>query len=231
MGRLDADFADRLEQEKLSALAEFAAGAGHEINNPLAVISGRAQLFLRHERDPERRRDLALINSQARRVHEMIADLMLFARPPAPRLADCDVRQVVEKVVEELSGRAAEAGIKISVHFDEDLPSIQADATQLQVAVRPFARMHSKCLDQVVRLRSPVGGTTFENPLPSRERERERSGNSSSSPSATTGRACHRTCAATRSTRFIPAVAPDADSATGCQSVGALSRCTVAGWK
>ena len=86
-----ASFTERLEQEKLESLAEFAAGAGHEINNPLAVISGRAQLFLRHEKDPERRRELAVINTQARRVHEMIADLMLFARPPEPRLATCDV--------------------------------------------------------------------------------------------------------------------------------------------
>ena len=38
---------DELERAKLEALAEFAAGAGHEINNPLAVISGRAQLLLR----------------------------------------------------------------------------------------------------------------------------------------------------------------------------------------
>jgi signal transduction histidine kinase len=33
----------QLEARKLAALAEFAAGAGHEINNPLAVISGQAQ--------------------------------------------------------------------------------------------------------------------------------------------------------------------------------------------
>jgi signal transduction histidine kinase len=37
----------RLQDQKLSALAEFAAGAGHEINNPLAVISGQAQYLLR----------------------------------------------------------------------------------------------------------------------------------------------------------------------------------------
>ena len=33
-----------VEAEKLAALAEFAAGAGHEINNPLTVIAGRAEL-------------------------------------------------------------------------------------------------------------------------------------------------------------------------------------------
>ena len=38
---------ERLQTSKLSALAEFAAGAGHEINNPLAVISGQAQYVLK----------------------------------------------------------------------------------------------------------------------------------------------------------------------------------------
>ncbi|MFN9906370.1 MAG: histidine kinase dimerization/phospho-acceptor domain-containing protein, partial [bacterium] len=40
--------------EKLSALAEFAAGAGHEINNPVATISGSVQQLLPGERDPDR---------------------------------------------------------------------------------------------------------------------------------------------------------------------------------
>ena len=78
------DFQQALEAEKLEAMAEFAAGAGHEINNPLTVISGRAQLLLREETDPERRHALALISAQAMRVYEMIADMMLFARPPGP---------------------------------------------------------------------------------------------------------------------------------------------------
>src|SRR5207249_4278774 len=41
------DEKNRLQGMKLSALAEFAAGAGHEINNPLAVISGQAQYVLK----------------------------------------------------------------------------------------------------------------------------------------------------------------------------------------
>jgi signal transduction histidine kinase len=87
LARLESDFQRALEFEKLEALAEFAAGAGHEINNPLTVISGRAQLLLREETNPERRHALALINAQAMRVYEMIADMMLFARPPRPELA------------------------------------------------------------------------------------------------------------------------------------------------
>ncbi|MCA9048009.1 MAG: hypothetical protein KDA89_04740, partial [Planctomycetaceae bacterium] len=41
-----------LRDAKLDSLGEFAAGAGHEINNPVAAISGRAQMLLRDETDP-----------------------------------------------------------------------------------------------------------------------------------------------------------------------------------
>jgi hypothetical protein len=133
---LETQFDRRLEEEKLESLAEFAAGAGHEINNPLAVISGRAQLFLRHEQDPERRRELAVINTQARRVHEMIADLMLFARPPQPRLEPCNVAQTIETVVAELATRAEAQSVTLAFDCPRDLPALHADVTQLQVALR-----------------------------------------------------------------------------------------------
>ena len=133
---LETRFQELLEAEKLEALAEFAAGAGHEINNPLAVISGRAQLFLKGETDPERRRELALVHAQAMRVHEMIADLMLFARPPEPRKANCDVAGILDAVLAELTPKAAERRVAlVRTELGQPLP-VEADATQLAVALR-----------------------------------------------------------------------------------------------
>ena len=106
--QLESRFNETLEREKLEAMAEFAAGAGHEINNPLTVIAGRAQLFLLEEKDPERRRGLALVNAQAMRVYEMIADMRLFARPPEPERRPTDLAELADRVVREVSARAAE---------------------------------------------------------------------------------------------------------------------------
>ena len=83
-GGAEGDYEDRLERERLEAMAEFAAGAGHEINNPLATIVGRVQLLMRQEEDADRRRSLAIIGAQAYRIRDMIGDAMLFARPPRP---------------------------------------------------------------------------------------------------------------------------------------------------
>lgn len=127
--------AQRVEAEKLAALAEFAAGAGHEINNPLAVISGRAQLLLAGEKDPERRRELATIHRQALRIREMISDLMHFARPAQPRLASLDLRDVVTNVVERLQTRARGSQVELTWNPPAETLSVRGDRNQLAVAL------------------------------------------------------------------------------------------------
>ena len=134
--QIEADFQNTLEHEKLEAMAEFAAGAGHEINNPIAVIAGRAQLMLQDETDPERARSLALINAQAKRVYEMIADMRLFARPPEPTFERVDLVSLIDELFDELA-ETAEAnamtlrrlGVRRAVELD-------ADPTQLIIMLR-----------------------------------------------------------------------------------------------
>ena len=140
LASLEGEFQARLEAEKLAAMAEFAAGAGHEINNPLTVIAGRAQLSLREEQDPERRRALALISAQAKRAHEMIADMMLFARPPKPEPTLIDVVELVDRVIEEVSSRAARQEIALSRAGHAGPLKIEADGTQLTVALRAMCQ-------------------------------------------------------------------------------------------
>src|SRR5881398_3841488 len=95
-GNESSEFLRAVEAAKLQALYNFAYGLSHEINNPLANIATRAQTLLADEKDPERRRKLATIVQQAFRAHEMIADLMLFARPPALRLEEIDLARLAD---------------------------------------------------------------------------------------------------------------------------------------
>src|SRR5262245_11964910 len=100
------DFLRAVEAAKLQALYNFAYGLSHEINNPLANISARAQTLLVDEREPERRRKLATIVQQAFKAHEMIADLMHFARPPTMRPQSTDLAKLADTVVAELQEQA-----------------------------------------------------------------------------------------------------------------------------
>ncbi|MBW3539541.1 MAG: HAMP domain-containing histidine kinase [Planctomycetes bacterium] len=126
-------------RELLEALAEFAAGAGHEINNPVAVIVGRVERLLRDERDPERRHALAAIAAQAYRIRDMIGDAMLFARPPAPAPEPLDLAAHLQALLPALAERAAEMSATLSLKATGPVP-ILADRAQLSVVVECLVR-------------------------------------------------------------------------------------------
>jgi signal transduction histidine kinase len=106
---------EQLRQRKLRALAEFAAGAGHEINNPLAVISGQAQYLLSHEAEPARRTSLEKIIGQTQRIHGLLRELMQFARPPAPQFRSVDLVRVIDEVATALGELALHHKVRVIV--------------------------------------------------------------------------------------------------------------------
>jgi signal transduction histidine kinase len=136
LDRFAADFNNELRRQKLAALRAFAYGAGHEINNPLANIATRAQTLLRNETDPERRRALATINSQVFRAHEMITDVMLFARPPQPTLQPVNLVAVIDTVLDELKPISLDQETELERIVEDETITISADEDQLATAVK-----------------------------------------------------------------------------------------------
>jgi signal transduction histidine kinase len=156
--------ADRLQAQKLLALAELAAGAGHEINNPLAVISGQAQYLLKHLRAAEAgrpreqepaccadqeaarfppsaiRHSLETIIGQTQRIHQILGDLMQFARPAAPQKQLVDVAALVRDTAASLQALAGERGVRL-VCQQPDVPiTLFADPAQLARALACLLR-------------------------------------------------------------------------------------------
>jgi signal transduction histidine kinase len=170
MAELEPSQRDALHAEKMAALAEFAAGAGHEINNPLAVIAGRAQLLLRGETDPERRRDLAVIHAQAMRITEMIADLRLFATCPEPERQMVDLVALVHEVVESLRPVAEQQQTALVEGSISPKPAamassglqILADPVQLTVAIRALCQNSLEALGSHGRVEVSVGSMEGE---------------------------------------------------------------------
>ncbi|HET6572050.1 MAG TPA: HAMP domain-containing sensor histidine kinase [Fimbriiglobus sp.] len=111
--RLRADFQSRVRDSRLEGLAEFAAGASHEINNPLAVIRGHAQLLLAREDDPDRRRQLEAIVRQTRRVHDLLHGTLQFARPPRPAPLPVRATDWIADVVADHEPDAAAKGVSL----------------------------------------------------------------------------------------------------------------------
>ncbi|WP_435017328.1 ATP-binding protein [Tundrisphaera sp. TA3] len=111
----------------VEGLAEFAAGAGHELNNPLAVILGRAQLVMGRVEDTEARRSLQAIITQAQRAHRILRDLMYVARPPEPRVRACQPDEIVRACIRDLQPEAEARGILLTAESREANPRAWGD--------------------------------------------------------------------------------------------------------
>ena len=134
------DFLLELERQKLEAVKELAYGASHEINNPLANIAARAQTLLRDETCPERRHSLESIHQQAMRAHEMISDLMLFARPPKLVLEALDLRDLAEQTAHRFESDLQQREIRLTLKLPDEPCTIDGDRQQLEVAFAALCR-------------------------------------------------------------------------------------------
>jgi signal transduction histidine kinase len=165
--------AEQSRRGKLQALAEFAAGASHEINNPLAVISGQAQYLLGHEQDwfpgapdGQARRALEKIVSQTRRVHGILRELMQYARPLPPRRTWVDVPALLGEVAASLRDLIEQRRVRVEVQAPAEPLAAYLDAEQVRTALGCLLRnaVEAAPADGWARLRlSPLdGGAAFE---------------------------------------------------------------------
>jgi len=138
-GRVAREGPDR-RRAMLEALAEFAGGAGHELNNPLAVIMGRAQLLMAREVDPGSVRSLRAIIAQAQRAHRILRDLMYIARPPEPRPRPCLPEEIVRACLVDLRDEADVRGVRIASDPVEPRPRVWADPDPLRQVADILAR-------------------------------------------------------------------------------------------
>jgi len=124
--------AQLVQTEKLVSLGQLAAGAAHEINNPLAAILGFSDLLADDETLPPKARSTASkIRDQARRTKTLVGNLLSFARQVPAERTLLDMNTVVNNAVQlrELDLRSSTT--RIELQFESVLPSVRGDGNQL----------------------------------------------------------------------------------------------------
>lgn len=107
--------AELRQAERLSSLGQLSAGMAHEIRNPLAGIAMTAQVLKsRLGERPDAEPYLDRIQAEIQRLERIVRSLLEFSRPARPRLAPLDLAASARRVLEDLAGQAAAAGIEFA---------------------------------------------------------------------------------------------------------------------
>jgi len=124
--------AQMVQSEKLASLGELAAGAAHEINNPLTAILGYSDLLADDESLPERTRTTAgKIRGQARRTKNLVQNLLSFARQVPSERTLLDINTVVSNAVQLRALDLHSGGYAVDLQLESVLPGVRGDNNQL----------------------------------------------------------------------------------------------------
>lgn len=85
--------------DRLAAIGRLSAGLAHEIRNPLASISGSAQLLRETNKlDAEDQHLLGIVVKEAERLNHLLSDFLSFARPRKPTKTELDLSSLLEEL-------------------------------------------------------------------------------------------------------------------------------------
>jgi PAS domain S-box-containing protein len=126
--------------DKLASIGRLASGIAHEVGNPLGSISAYAQILLMGgESETDRIEYLRAIESESRRISELINHLLNFSRPTADHIEWVDVNSVINQALALVSAQKKFRAIKVAKVLADPSPQVKIDADQLkQVLINLF---------------------------------------------------------------------------------------------
>ena len=130
--QLEEAQAELIQASKMAAVGQLATGAAHEINNPMSVISGEAEMLLMDKnKDDQTKSASKAIMEQVRRVEDVIGRLLAFSRKTELVIEYLDINKVVEESMRFVSYQVKFENITIVKDLASGLPKVAGNENQL----------------------------------------------------------------------------------------------------
>jgi two-component system NtrC family sensor kinase len=137
-----------MASERLALIGQLSANVAHELNNPLTGIVTYSHLILEEtESDDPQRSSIEKIVGQATRCRDIIRGLLDFSRQRKPNKTLSNVNTVMEQCLSFVENQALFLNIKINKKFQEDLPMIVVDPSQLERVIMNMIINASEAMD------------------------------------------------------------------------------------
>ncbi|UCF31863.1 MAG: HAMP domain-containing protein [bacterium] len=124
--------AQLVRSERLAALGQLSAGVSHELDNPVGVILGYAELIRDESGEKTIDEYAAIILEEAKRCKRIIAGLLDFSRPSTGQREVLDMRVLVEDLVDQLRDQRAFRDVRWELVPGDGEPVVCADPDDLR---------------------------------------------------------------------------------------------------
>jgi signal transduction histidine kinase len=120
-----------IQSERLAAMGQMIGGFAHELNNPLTSILGVAELLQDDETSEPVRKQLGILQQQARRAADIVQNLMYFSRPPSLGRSRINLSELMQRTLALHSYSLRKNNITVDFLPAATLPGVNGDPHQL----------------------------------------------------------------------------------------------------
>ncbi len=122
-----------IQSVKMEELGKLAGGVAHEINTPLAIILGYAQMLLEDlPQDSESHEFLNIIEKQAKICRRIVSDLLSFSRHMESHMEEMDLNRSISEVLQILKPIFKQEWVDVEVSLDPEIPPMVGDREKLK---------------------------------------------------------------------------------------------------
>jgi signal transduction histidine kinase len=119
--------------DRLATLGELAAGAAHEIRNPLTAIRSTIQYLGRDfANDPVKQEMVTELIAETERINKIVQGLLSFAKPSELHVTETDVEKLINQALFLLNTLLGKNRIDVQFEYFADNTKIQGDSEQLK---------------------------------------------------------------------------------------------------
>jgi signal transduction histidine kinase/ActR/RegA family two-component response regulator len=133
-----------LAAEQAAVTARLAGGLAHELNEPLAVVIGTAELLRRGDVAPRVAEGLARIAAEAQGAARVLRALLLLARPAPAQRVRVDPWRLLDEAVAAAEPELRAAGVEVVRREAVGLPPVTGDPGQLRQALAGLVRQAAR---------------------------------------------------------------------------------------